>query len=394
MRGFLDQAILKYTSILISQPFEVAKTVLQCQYVPRREGKSKHHQHSRGFATSEEQEGDSEEEETKAEAEENPWTTFEEGAEDSDDEPKYFASTASPDASPTLRPSRAPATGPKKMTDRAGYVLEDKEGIPRPDYQIQRCSSGAVNEALKALWNKEGAWGIWKGTNATFIYSVLASTMESWTTSFISAVLSLPDPGVTEIADSTHPMASLAVAVAASTLTALLLSPLDVIRTKLILTPSTSKPRNLLPALRALPSYFISTSLILPTTLHAAIPSLISLTTPYFLKTKLNLDPLLTPHSFNFFAFLSSTVEMFVRLPLETVLRRAQIAEAKPERTIVPVGRYAGVIGTAWVLMKEEERGKWGFEGLYRGWRVMAWSNAGVLGLGMLGVQGGTTHEF
>jgi fusion and transport protein UGO1 len=49
------------------------------------------------------------------------------------------------------------------MTDRAGYVLEDKEGIPRPDYQIQKCSSGAVNEALKALWAKEGAWGIWKG---------------------------------------------------------------------------------------------------------------------------------------------------------------------------------------------------------------------------------------
>jgi fusion and transport protein UGO1 len=70
------------------------------------------------------------------------------------------------------------------------------------------------------------------GTNATFIHSVLVSAMETWTTSFISAVLSLPDPGVTDIADSTHPMASLAVAVAASTLTALLLSPLDVIRTK------------------------------------------------------------------------------------------------------------------------------------------------------------------
>jgi fusion and transport protein UGO1 len=137
----------------------------------------------------------------------------------------------------------------------------------------------------------------------------------------------------------------------------------------------------------------IPSSLVLPTVLHAAIPSFITLSTPFFLKTKLNLDPLLTPASFNFMTFLASTAEMIVRLPLETVLRRAQIAEAKPERTIVPVGRYAGVVGTAWVLIKEEERGKWGFEGLYRGWRVMAWSNAGVLGLGMLGVQGGS-HEF
>lgn len=218
--------------------------------------------------------------------------------------------------------------------------------------------------------------------------------MEAWSTSFISAILSLPDPGVTEIADSTHPMASLGIAIVASAITALLLSPLDVIRTKLILTPSTSKPRNLVPSLRALPSYFVPIQLILPTTLHAVVPSLISLTTPYFLKTKLHLDPLVSPFSFNFFSFVSSTVEMCVRMPLETVLRRAQIAESKPERTIVPVGRYAGVVGTAWVLMKEEERGKWGVEGLYRAWRVSAWSNVGVLGLGLLGVQTGTTNEF
>lgn len=62
----------------------------------------------------------------------------------------------------------APATGPKKMTDRSGYVMEDKETAPRPDYQIRKLnSSGAVNEALKALWAKEGAWGIWKGTRIT-----------------------------------------------------------------------------------------------------------------------------------------------------------------------------------------------------------------------------------
>jgi len=256
------------------------------------------------------------------------------------------------------------------------------------------------------------------GTNATFIHSVLVSTMEAWSTSFLSAILSLPDPGVTEIADSTHPLASLAVAIAASALTALLLAPLDLIRTKwdsplppprskkricglifppssrLILTPRSSKPRNLLPSLRALPSCFIPTNLILPTTLHAVLPSLINLGTPYFLKAKLNLDPLLAPASYNMLTFFSGSVELFVRLPLETVLRRAQIAEAKPEKTVVPVGRYAGVVGTAWVLVKEEERGKWGIEGLYRGWRVGAWSNAGVLGLGLLGVQGGAKHEF
>lgn len=51
------------------------------------------------------------------------------------------------------------------MTDRAGYVLEDEKDadIPRPDYQIKLVREGAVGEALKCLWQKEGAWGIWKG---------------------------------------------------------------------------------------------------------------------------------------------------------------------------------------------------------------------------------------
>jgi fusion and transport protein UGO1 len=77
MRSFLDQAILKYTAVLISQPFEVAKTVLQCQYVPKSEGKLKN---GTGAATADEDddEGDDEEngcdneEENKSE-EENPW---------------------------------------------------------------------------------------------------------------------------------------------------------------------------------------------------------------------------------------------------------------------------------------------------------------------------------
>lgn len=84
-----------------------------------------------------------------------------------------------------------------------------------------------------------------------------------------------------------------------------------------------------------------------------------------------------------------------MRLPLETVLRRAQIDIAKPERTIVPAGRYAGVAGTAWVVVKEEQSGgRWGLGGLYRGWRMAAWGNVGVLGLNLFGLQHAGTGEF
>jgi fusion and transport protein UGO1 len=79
MRGFLDQAILKYTSILISQPFEVAKTVLQCQYVPRGDIKIKREPRQMGATAAEEEElSESGDEGTKeADPEDNPWSNFE-----------------------------------------------------------------------------------------------------------------------------------------------------------------------------------------------------------------------------------------------------------------------------------------------------------------------------
>lgn len=51
------------------------------------------------------------------------------------------------------------------MTDRAGYVVETTTD---PDtkfpWQIETARESSVGDMLKALWGKEGAWGIWKGS--------------------------------------------------------------------------------------------------------------------------------------------------------------------------------------------------------------------------------------
>ncbi|KAL7274364.1 hypothetical protein RUND412_002734 [Rhizina undulata] len=364
LKGLVDQALTNYALLLMRQPFEVSKTVLQCMIVPKVEGGGKNKLKG---------------------VEERDFDDAASDASDNSDVPYFTDNLSDGDSLPPTRPAK---TQKRKVTDRAGYVVETPidEDLKGP-WQIKAVRSGGIGEMLKELWNKEGAWGIWKGQNSTFIYTVLMSTLESWTSSFLSAVLSLPDPGMTEIAESAYPLASLGVAVAASAITAMILSPLDIVRTRLILTPCTDRPRNLIPCLRTLKSYTIPASLVLPTTLHASLPALISLGTPYFLRSRLGIDPVVNPAAFKFLSFISSTVELFVRLPLETVLRRAQIAEAKPPRTIVNVGRYAGVFGTMWLIVKEEEGGKYGFEGLVRGWRVGVWGNVGVLGLGLFGVQ-------
>ncbi|KAJ5134431.1 hypothetical protein N7526_005796 [Penicillium atrosanguineum] len=138
----------------------------------------------------------------------------------------------------------------------------------------------------------------------------------------------------------------------------------------------------------------------------------------------------------NLFTFLSSGLELAVRFPLETVLRRAQIAtytslslrqkssggsiraasiDASDVETIVPTPRtYRGVVGTMWHIVHEEgvspnpsdlerisqatgrpttqrqlqrrQQGQ-GIQGLYRGWRV------GIWGASLLGGMSGAGEE-
>lgn len=89
-------------------------------------------------------------------------------------------------------------------------------------------------EVIGQEWSKEGAWGVWKATNVTFIYGIVHKTLESWLRSMISAVLNIPDPGLAtaDVVGSPNPWTSLGVAVAAAATAGLILAPMDLVRTK------------------------------------------------------------------------------------------------------------------------------------------------------------------
>lgn len=181
-------------------------------------------------------------------------------------------------------------------------------------------------------------------------------------------------------------------------------------------TPSRSLTQNV----RNLPSYLVNSKLFLPTAIYEFISPTIHHATPLLLRSYLSLDPVLTPNSYSMAKFFSRIVELFLKLPFETVLRRAQIevlsssaynptsrrgskAEFEP---IVPIGEYRGVFATMWCIVREEgyreevsaKKGKakgkitkrkgQGVEGLWRGWRVGMWGLVGVWGAGMLGGNG------
>ncbi|KAF2403087.1 mitochondrial carrier [Trichodelitschia bisporula] len=438
-KRLLDQAVWNYTSILLAQPFEVAKIVLQCHLAGGTESLPvpTHANGQQSYAAY----GDNRVSDYLSE-------------EDSDSEaPSYFASTA---------PYETPSS--PRSTRRRNPPNRSHSATPTPSSQhfahaIELRRSDSLLEVISQLWSKEGAWGIWKGTNSTFVYNVLLKTIETWTRSLLSALMNLPDAGLVghsahaahlggpHILDSPSPLASIGVVVAAAGIAGLLLAPLDMVRTRLILTSTSSPPRALLPSLRSLPSRTVPPALVPITLLHSTLPPLLSSCAPFFLRSWLHIDPTLTPLTYSLSSFCTSLSELFLKLPLETVLRRGHIAvlsqptpkramgilpsnevPAGPLRTIVPVGPYRGVWGTVWYIVREEgysrpqngvaalgtstpvgiqsgrqtpvsaggmgamlpppRRGQ-GVKGLWRGWRVGFWGLVGVWGAGALGGAGG-----
>lgn len=106
-------------------------------------------------------------------------------------------------------------------------------------HQISLKRTDSVIEVIGQLWTKEGAWGVWKGSNTTFIYSITLKTVEAWSRSFLAALANVPDPGVIaglgpaiDVVDSPYPWTSLGVAVAAAAMAAVILAPVDIVRTK------------------------------------------------------------------------------------------------------------------------------------------------------------------
>ncbi|KAE8134858.1 hypothetical protein BDV38DRAFT_273243 [Aspergillus pseudotamarii] len=441
IKDALDRALWKYTSLLTAQPFDVAKTILQAYVVPdSQDGQwlmDGHRRQSTGSRSDPYgEEGGEEEEEEDNDDDEGV------DALSSDDESSYFTSTAPAVSSPSNSRSRRPR---RHITDRSGYI---QTSTPPSRNALKIKNPSSLMDVLSQLWTTSGPTSPWKATNATFIYSLLLPTLNTFIRSLLSAIVGLPEDDISssmtaDILTSTSPIATLVLSFISTSLSALILSPIDTARTLLILTPVTHGPRSLIRAIRQIPTpnCTVPPHLVPITILHSSLPNFITTTTPLFLKSYLSLDPILNPSMWNLFTFMGSGLELAIRFPLETVLRRAQIAtftspslrqqstsglrsvkpseaviEAPEVETIVPTPRiYRGIVGTMWGIIYEEgvqpnpeaeraqalfnkpvalrKRQGQGIHGLYRGWRIGMWGIAGIWGASFLGNAGAVGED-
>lgn len=224
----LDEWVYRYMSILLAQPFDVAKTVLQVKSQAADDGTIDDIQTLRRQSHKTSAYGDV--------------RSFKEGgshglilrqypSDDSDpDEPAYFTSTAP--SSTSYSPSRS-----RRRHDSEPRLSPSPSPRPsiHPSQQFTLKRSDAILEVISQEWSREGAWGVWKASNTTFVYNFLLQTLEKWSRGLIAALLNVPDPEISEsLIGPAYPWASLGVAVAAAATAGILLAPLDLIRTKYV----------------------------------------------------------------------------------------------------------------------------------------------------------------
>jgi len=211
----------------------------------------------------------------------------------------------------------------------------------------------------------EGWLSLWKGLLTSCIHDVAFATVQPHFDSVLHTLLLSSQGGFYR--------PSLLVPVASHILTGFLLSPLDLVRTRLIaqsLMPRYRTYRGPIHALSkilanegGLRGIYLHPHLLIPTILETGLRSLMHVALPTVIAPRLWLGPHVAadthPVAWAFAEVLAGCASLLVTLPIETVRRRLQVqtrGTEKPLRTCVetrPVP-YNGVVDALWHILTEE----------------------------------------
>ncbi|KAG5373091.1 Mitochondrial fusion and transport protein [Yarrowia sp. C11] len=331
-----------YGKTFLSQPWEVSKLLLQVgdwSHLQRVDSAADVEDHIIDVALQEEEEREE------------------------DEEIDYFESNHRDmmgDMSPRTPTSRTHSHGADTPTALDSDPLPDQKKRLKKflkNYHSQLQARSTRNwDILLALNEVDGVRGPWRALNASFLLGALTMTLEAWFSGFFSSISNSPDP-------------------LASVVTSLLVAPLDLIRTRLIVSTLSTKPRSVRQSLVELKSLLCPPELLVPTFLGSFCTSVVRHTLPLWKITKLGIDSYHFPVLDRLFNLASAYVTMIVKLPLETMLRRAQVnhLDLPSSAMIVKPVAQTSTATVWWHLLS----GQMPLEELYRGWRVSA---LGVLG--------------
>lgn len=391
-RALLISGALQYTSTCLAMPFEVGKLLLQVQWVPRddvwlqltqqaalaqRRSITKPQQPRAPREAQNEEEPEAWEQEVAPEA--NEWddeaNAQDEEAEeemidadisDEEDVDAYFRDVTS---RPT-RPDTSLYSGSKKrrMVDASGYVMRKSvyDQGARPEYVMPVVVRGGVWEMMKAVGRgKEGWLGLWKGSLTSFILEVTSSTIHP----IVSSIISLFAPTALSplpLAYAPYPYKTLGLLLSSHLITGILVSPLDLIRTRLIAQSTLPAHRKYSGPYDAMQktlreeggwkTAYLHPNLLIPTILDFTLRPLLSLGAPLLIEHTLRLEPNTHPISYAIAELAISTASLCITLPIETVRRRLQLQIRKPSGSTEAEGSTSSARKITSVTLQQQQQ--------------------------------------
>ncbi|OSD05896.1 mitochondrial carrier [Trametes coccinea BRFM310] len=334
-KELLASLLLQYATNALAQPWEVGKTLLQVQWVPRDTGDVVH-----------------------------------DGADPVDDEGEL--SDSSNDDSYFADPSAEKPPKPLRAADEQGYIIRQsvlEEGT-QPDYVIPVGSADGTWGMMKKVagFRTEGWLALWKGLFTTAVQNALSAALQPLIYSLLQSIFSPLSPSLSSLGTP-----SVLLPVASQVLTGFLLSPLDLIRTRLIVQSSVPRHRTYsgpLDALRQILAHegglrgaYLHPHLLIPTLLDSTLHALVPLTLPGLVAAQLGLGAHITPEThpvqWNVAELLGGVLGSLVLLPFETVRRRLQVqtrGTARPIKACVELrpAPYNGMVDAFWHILTEE----------------------------------------
>lgn len=334
LKNLVWNFLRNYCKVLISQPLEISRLVLQVGCFDFSESVAPPKKATKHTRLKNDLDGTSYS------------SNLENSSDDFEDDIDYFQLPWE-----SSNPSNALLT-PENITKRTKKPAFD-QGKGKNPKKIQPVSQHTV-DIMTSIASKDGPFALFRGVNASFIHYTLSHTIEAWITGFLSPFLSIPDPFFLDLTHSTEPGKSLWLSVLACVLAGVVLMPLDLIKVRLMITqfnkpaPASDYPdqdflpknsnqqqkescidtRSVRESIRHYPRAVLLNpppTITLLTIFHQFSTTVFRKLAPYLLFVRYNIDSYLSPNLYTTANLLLLLMELFIKLPLENLLRKEQV---------------------------------------------------------------------
>ncbi|KAI7880725.1 mitochondrial carrier [Lichtheimia hyalospora FSU 10163] len=382
-RELVNFTVLKFLTTAISCPFEVSKTLLQVQYMP--------HEDVEVTAAV-----------PKEDEEQHQDFSSDEDEEDED----FYGSRQETEPAPTATMSHEDPEFKKSMAvDASGYVIRKSvyDDATRPAYQLKPLDGGVWQGIGRLLKQPHEGWSsLFKGQYTNWLYEIMHLFLQPTLEGSLNDMFDLYDDTIPLVhLDRVGP--NLATLVGSNLIVGFLLSPLELIRTRLVVqsaSPLHRKYKGPMDALRTilaeeggLRGLYFSHNLI-PTMLFHTVVPLLQNTTPLIIDRVFHISANDSPFLYSLAELGLNTLEILITLPLDTIRKRMQCQirtrtpgkkRFSPVVALRPVP-YTGVADACYRIVKEEGGRRkrkhkrtmftgWGLRGLYQGFSMQFSSN-------------------